>query len=67
MSPAERAVLFGVMISLAALPGCYENTDVTLHEPGEYKGQKDDLIAQQAREGQQQRLRDRFMAVQTDR
>jgi hypothetical protein len=37
--------------------------DFSIHEPGEYKGIEDPLLAK----GEQQELKDRFMKVQTDR
>ena len=53
-----------VFIVLVGLAGCsYESREVTLHEPGVYKGAKDPLLARQ----EQQELIDRFKLVQTDR
>ncbi len=47
--------------------GCYQSPDVSLHEPGVYKGRKDPLLALEGSSEQQQRLLDRFNMVQTDR
>ena len=49
------------------LAGCYESPSVTVHEPGAYKGDKDPLMEKQRSSEQQQRLRERFNLVQTDR
>lgn len=49
---------------LMGLTGCsYEPREMTIHEPGVYKGGKDPLLASQHR----QELIDRFKLVQTDR
>jgi hypothetical protein len=47
------------------LVACYEDTEVTLHEAGVYKGKQDshDKSAEQ----REQQLKQRFLAVQTDR
>jgi len=51
-------------IILAGIAGCSsESRDVTMHEPGVYKGDKDQMLARQG----QQELIDRFKLVQTDR
>ena len=51
-------------IAFTGLIGCSsEPRSVTMHEPGVYKGTKDQLLAQQ----RQQELIDRFKLVQTDR
>ncbi len=58
------------IITLAAavmLTACYESADVTVHEPGVYKGAKDPLLATQRMPDQQQALRERFALVQPDR
>ncbi len=53
-------------ICLAGLAGCSsEPRGVTMHEPGVYKGDKDELLAKSQQ--QQQALIDRFKLVQTDR
>jgi hypothetical protein len=53
-------------IILAGLIGCSsEPRSVTMHEPGVYKGDKDELLAKTQQ--QQQTLMDRFKLVQTDR
>jgi hypothetical protein len=54
-------------VSLVALSGCGESTDVTLHKPGVYKGAKDPLVEKQRDPKQQELLLARFNQVQTDR
>lgn len=56
-----------VMAGLSALAGCYEDTDVTLHEQGVYKGEADPLLQVEADNQHQQQLRERFRNVQADR
>ena len=50
-----------------AMTGCYQSPDVTMHEPGVYKGRKDPLLAYEGSGEQQQKLKARFSMVQTDR
>ncbi len=53
-------------ICLAGLAGCSsEPRGVTMHEPGVYKGDRDELLAKSHQ--QQQALTDRFKLVQADR
>jgi len=57
-------LLAAAVLALAA--GCSEAPDVTLHEPGAYKGPKDPLTTEQAA-AREEELRKRFQLVQTDR
>lgn len=66
MSATLRLALFGLPL-LAALGGCYESPDVTVYEPGVYKGSDDPLLDKLAAEQRQEQLIERFNAVQTDR
>ena len=51
-------------IVLAGIVGCSsESREVTMHKPGVYKGDKDQMPARQG----QQELIDRFKLVQADR
>jgi len=53
-------------IALVGLAACStEPRQVTMHEPGVYKGDKDELLAKSQQ--QQQALIDRARLVQTDR
>lgn len=65
MRPAPMLV-FLAAIGLAGLSGCSESPDVTLHEPGEFKGARDPLLDQQA-SARQDALGKRFQLVQQDR
>lgn len=55
-----------VVVATAGLSGCWENSDVTLHEPGKYKGMKDPLLTQQTA-ARDEALKKRFELVQVDR
>ena len=57
----------GLAVPLVALAGCYESPDATNYDPGVYKGKNDPLLAKQEKEAQQETLRQRFRAGQTDR
>ncbi len=59
-------VLFLVSGSLV-LTACYEDVDVSIHEPGEYKGQKDPLLSELKQQQLQKELDERFKAGQSDR
>ena len=53
-----------VCVLLTGLAGCsYESRKPTMHEPGVYKGAKDQVLAEQ----RQQELINRFKLVQADR
>jgi hypothetical protein len=52
---------------ILTLSGCYQSADVTMHEPGEYKGASDPLLAFEGSSEHQQKLLERFNQVQTDR
>jgi hypothetical protein len=63
----KQAWCMGIaFVVLAGLAACStEPRQVTLHEPGVYKGDKDELLAKSQR--QQQELINRLKLVQTDR
>jgi hypothetical protein len=61
-----KNLMLGLLLC-SVLSACYQSADVTLHQPGVYKGQKDPLVRLQASAQQQQKLRERFQLVQTDR
>jgi len=48
------------------LSGCWEASDVTVHEAGKYKGRADPLMAQQGAT-RAEALKKRFQLVQMDR
>lgn len=57
------AFLIGTMMQA----GCGNPADVTVYEPGEYKGKPDPLLAKLEQPELQQELRDRVRQIQTDR
>ncbi|MDX1512778.1 MAG: hypothetical protein R3174_03450 [Gammaproteobacteria bacterium] len=59
-------VAAAVVIASAGLSGCWEDSEVTVHEPGKYKGMKDPLLTQQA-SARDEALKKRFELVQVDR
>lgn len=60
----KNAMLAAVVA--AGLAGCWDSTEVTVHNPGEYKGEKDPLLAQSA-SARTDALMKRFQLVQIDR
>ena len=67
-----RAILVSLflitVLIVSALPACYRSlADFPYHQPGDYKGRKDPLLAKQQTADQQQELVQRFKLVQTDR
>jgi len=59
--------LIGVMAVVSCLAGCSESATVTLHEPGQYKGKTDPLLAAASAAGHHERLNERLEMIQTDR
>jgi hypothetical protein len=49
------------------LSACYENPDVTVYEPGVYKGDRDPLLAKHGTPEQKEALANRFTLIQADR
>ena len=60
-----------LVLALAFLPmsltACAERADVTLHEPGVYKGGEDPLLAKQQDPQNIEALQERFAKGQSDR
>lgn len=56
---------FLIVIAMLGLTACYEDTDVTLHEAGVYKGKLDEHAL--SAEARADVLKQRFNQVQTDR
>lgn len=54
------------VVAAAGLSGCWEDSDVTIYAPGEYKGKKDPLLNQSAA-AREEALKKRFQLVQMDR
>ena len=59
-------ILIATATSAMLLSGCWESSEVTMHEPGAYMGKADPLLDQDAaaRSG---KLQERFQMVQIDR
>ena len=63
----KNATLAAAAAVLAAgLAGCWDSTEVTVHNPGEYKGPPDPLLAQSA-SARAGTLNERFQRGQVDR
>lgn len=63
----NKAVLYvAALFVVMGLGGCWESTDVTVHEPGQYKGPSDPLL-QQSAASRADILQKRFEMVQVDR
>lgn len=60
-------LLYGFTISLALTLAACSESDVTLYEPGVYKGPVDPLVEKQGSAAQQEKLLSRFNQIQTDR
>ena len=54
-----------LIIAIFMLSACYEDTDVTMHKAGEYKGGPDEHAL--SAEEREVILKQRFNSVQTDR
>lgn len=57
--------LLSLMFAACLLSACYEDTDVTIHEAGVYKGSQDNHA--ESAEQRAAALKQRFNQVQTDR
>lgn len=62
-TPIGILVALGLTVLLAS---CYRSSDVTLHQPGVYKGSSDPLLKADA-SARDAKLADRFKLVQRDR
>ena len=60
------ALAFVLSVVSLGLSGCWESSDVTVHEAGQYKGAKDPLLAQQGA-ARGEALKKRFQLGQMDR
>ena len=60
------SAMFLAVLSIGFI-GCTDKADMTLHEPGVYKGSKDPLLARETDPEYSKQLDDRFLQVQTDR
>jgi hypothetical protein len=64
--PGKPTLLPALVLLAGLLTGCYESSDVTVYEPGEYKGKSDPLLNQDSTQ-RAETLAKRFELVQTDR
>lgn len=64
-----RTIIAALLAALFMLGGCYESpVEVTLYEPGKYKGEDDPLLRQIAEDPEHhERLNRRLQQGQTDR
>ncbi len=61
------ALTIAVLACTALASGCWESTDVTVHEPGRYKGVNDPLLDAKSTAEREEVLQKRFQLVQVDR
>jgi len=61
------ALTIAALASVVILSGCYESGDVTVHNPGEFKGMKDPLLDAKSTAEREEVLQKRFQLVQVDR
>lgn len=57
--------ILSLLVATLLLTACYEDTDVTMHKPGVYKGNADEQSL--SAEERERLLKLRFNQVQTDR
>lgn len=67
LKPGPVKALFLAILSVGLAAGCADEVDVTLHEPGVYKGSPDPLLEKQRDPEQQEALEQRFKRGQEDR
>lgn len=63
----KQLSIFVLLVSSMLLTACYDDVGVTLYEAGEYKGATDPLVNASKSKAHQERLRQRFDMIQTDR
>jgi hypothetical protein len=61
------ALTIAVLAGAVVVSGCYESADVTVHEPGQFKGMKDPLLDAKSTAEREEILQKRFQLVQVDR
>jgi hypothetical protein len=61
------ALTIAVLAGAVIVSGCYESADVTVHEPGQFKGKKDPLLDAKSTAEREEVLQKRFQLVQVDR
>ena len=65
--PRRLALAAVLAILSTGMTACAERAEVTLHEPGVYKGGADPLLAKQRDPQQVEALQERFAKGQSDR
>ena len=65
--PRPLAMALALAFLSTGMTACAERADVTLHEPGVYKGGADPLLAKQQDPQHIQTLQERFAKGQSDR
>ena len=63
----QLATALALTVMSMSLTACAERADVTLHEPGVYKGGEDPLLAKQQSPQYAETLQERFAKGQSDR
>ena len=66
MSIRNATLTAAAVVLAAGLAGCWDSTEVVVHNPGEYKGPPDPLLAQSA-SARAGTLNERFQRGQVDR
>lgn len=61
------ALTIAALAGAVIVSGCYESADVTVHNPGEFKGMKDPLLDAKSTAEREEILQKRFQLVQVDR
>ena len=61
------ALTIAVLAGAVVASGCWESSDITVLEPGTFKGQKDPLLDSKSTAERQEVLQKRFQLVQADR
>ena len=61
------ALTIAALTGAVVLSGCWESTDVTVHEQGKYKGMNDPLLDAKSTAEREEVLQKRFQLVQVDR
>jgi len=62
----RKVTTIAIGVFALGLASCYEPADVTVHEPGVYKGPKDPLLSKDTKKRNEE-LTARFNQVQRDR
>jgi hypothetical protein len=61
------ALTIAALAGAVIVSGCYESADVTVHNPGQFKGMKDPLLDAKSTAEREEVLQKRFQLVQVDR